>query len=109
MSEDRATASKAAKTTGKRVNMLLCSVLAAYLLSYCVLSLLGNYSQFLSRSGAIRYKSGLSAADIREWEPCGVIKYAGRYNFLGALYAPLVDIDRWIWHKPMQIITFESR
>jgi len=89
------------KTRNRKITIALWSAIALYAISYCGLSLLGDYSKFLSRSGKLRYESGLSAADIREWQPYGIVKYSDRCNFLGVFYSPLVDIDRNFWHKPM--------
>jgi len=75
-----------------RVAAALWSFMGLYVISYFGLSLFGDYSKFLSRSGKLRYGSGLSAADIREWQPYGLVKYSDRCNFLGAFYSPLVAI-----------------
>ncbi len=109
MTEDTTKTGRGRKTLLKKLPALLWCFLGLYLLSYFILTLLGGYSEFLSRSGAIRYGFGMNAADIREWQPRGVIKYSGRCNFPGAMYAPLVDIDRRFWHKPMQIISFDQK
>jgi hypothetical protein len=77
------------------------AVLALYALSYCGLSLCGKYSEYVTRSGNLRLSSGMSLADIREWEPYGIVKYNGGHNSLGLSYALLVDIDRKFWHKPI--------
>ena len=50
----------------------------------------------------------MSAADIREWEPFGIVKYNAGANFLGLIYAPLIDIDRKFWHKPLDFFKDES-
>jgi hypothetical protein len=76
------------------MSVTLWSILAFYVVSYCGLSLCGNYSKFLSRSGKLRNSAGMSVADIFEWEPYGIVKYNAGANSLGLIYAPLVDIDR---------------
>jgi hypothetical protein len=85
------------------ISVTLGSILAFYVVSYFGLSLCGGYSKYVSRSGNLRYSSGMSLADVREWEPCGIVEYNSGANSLGLLYALLVDIDRKFWHKPIDI------
>ena len=83
------------------ISVALWSIWAFYVLSYLGLSLCGSYSKFLSKSGNLRNSAGMSVADIFEWEPYGIVKYNAGFNSLGLIYAPLVDIDRKFWHKPL--------
>lgn len=92
----------------QKVTIVLWSVLALYAVSYVVLSLAGNYSGYLSISGKVRYESGLAVPDVREWEPYGVFKSNRGYNFLGLIYAPLVDLDQRFWHKAVDVFSDEG-
>jgi len=91
----------AKEVRNRKIAVALWSIIGLYALSYCVLSLLGAYSNLLSRSGKHRYESGLSAADVREWQPYGVVNYSDRHNVLGVIYSPLIDLDRRFWHQPI--------
>jgi hypothetical protein len=91
------------------------SVLAAYLLVYIVFSLFGSYA--MVQSGKLRYRSGLSISDLFEYMP-----YAMWYHEMllidgsividkdlgGWLYAPLIRLDRYYWHKTIYILPNES-
>lgn len=96
-----------AKLNKKQKAALCILLIAIYLGSYIILSMRGEYQ--MTMSGKRRYFGWLAMMDMCKWTPYGVTcevyigptgeKEIGRLNFLGALYSPLVWIDRTYIHK----------
>ena len=85
-------------------------ILLSYLLSYGILSAKGGY--VYSCSGQSRYDFGLSFPDQLIWMPKGLywersVSIDGGHNikctFLGALYSPLISIDREWAHRDKKL------
>ena len=90
---------------------ILYALFFSYFLLYIMLTIFGSYSLKLSSSGELKYDFGLSIPDQREWEPYGVVRERARFNSLGILFMPLIDLDRNCWHKPIKLIqpkTFQN-
>lgn len=79
-----------------------------YLIAYVILTLSGAYSNYLVPSGQLEYNFGLSAQDAVEWVPRGIVRDRAKFNFLGVLYMPLVDLDRTYWHKSIIVVPANS-
>ncbi len=87
-------------------------LLVAYAGSYGILSAMGDYRG--SQSGKIRYGGGLAVTDLMLWQPRGIWyqsnflavdgKTISRGNSLGFFYAPLIELDRAIFHTTQVII-----
>ena len=92
-------------------------LLVAYAGTYAILSAMGNYRG--SQSGKIRYEGGLAATDLMLWQPRG-IWYQSNYlaidgeiisrgNNLGYFYAPLIALDRALFHMTQDLLgTYEA-
>jgi hypothetical protein len=101
----------------KRKIALYILAVIVYLSSYIILSMCGEYQ--ITMSGEHRYSFGLAMMDIYKWIPYGVAceiyrdvsgnKRIHRLNFLGALYSPLVWIDRKYIHKNIDIFTMTEQ
>ena len=95
----------------KRIIGMAGLLLVAYAGSYALLSAMGGYRGF--QSGKIRYGGGLAATDLLLWQPKGTWyqsgflaidgKTLGRGNRLGYFYAPLIALDRKVFHKTQNI------
>jgi hypothetical protein len=91
-------------------------LLVAYAGSYAILSVMGDYQG--SQSGNIRYETGLAVTDISIWKPKGIWyqsefiaadgKKVSRGNSLGFFYAPLVVLDRKVFHRTSPYIEAET-
>jgi len=94
----------------RRFIIILCfALIAIYIVSYCILSAMGNYHW--DQSGLIRYEygSGLAVSDIELWRPAFAWyqnnyknidgEFTSRGNALGYFYSPLIILDRKIFHK----------
>ena len=89
-------------------------MLVLYISSYVALSAFGQYR--ITMSGKWRPWGGLAALDVYKWAPAGIEceryrNVAGknvfrRLNFLGALYGPLVWLDRTCVHPTKEIFDF---
>lgn len=99
---------KAIRHLNKRQKIGLCIlVVIVYVGSYTILSVCGEYQ--ISMSGENRYYGGIAFMDMYKWIPYGIVcevyrGVSGReeirgLNLLGALYSPLVWLDRRYIHK----------
>ena len=92
-------------------------LLVAYAGSYTIFSALGDYRG--TQSGKIRYGTGLAMTDIFIWQPQGIWYQRNfttadgemicRGNRLGYFYAPLVVLDRSIFHKTQEILEMQAQ
>jgi len=76
-------------------------VLALYLLAYIIDSSLGGYSLAPERDGKNRFKpefGGLSITDAILWQPRFGHQSLGRLDFWGAVFSPLIAVDRAVFH-----------
>ena len=97
--------------TKKRMIAVMGLLLVAYAGSYTILSAMGDYRG--SRTGTLRLHSVFALTDIMIWQPKGVWYQSGfvlmdgdiisRGNSLGYFYAPLISLDRAIFHKTQHI------
>jgi len=96
------------KSTTRRIVFLIGLAVGAYVCSYLPLSLAGEWR--FSESGKLHYTQGpLAVSDIIVWTPryCWYQynyrfingKHGSRGNRLGYFYAPLILLDRALWHK----------
>ena len=96
----------------KKQKAALCIVLIViYFGSYVIISMCGEYQ--MTMSGEHRYSFGLAVMDIYKWTPYGVVCEVYRdvsgkrsvrgLNILGALYFPLVWVDRKYVHQNLDI------
>ena len=86
-------------------------VIGGYCLLYVVLSLAGEYSQRLYPSGRLVYassSSGLVIPDSVIWMPWLIEWTPYSRNGLGWGYAPLVLLDRAIWHRNVLMVRFRT-
>jgi len=86
-------------------NRVLSGVLLLYFAAYFPLSIAGWYAGPYA-SGKTRIFSGTWAVrDHYVWRPRFVVWERFEFNFLGAIYCPLVLVDRYLWHrdKPAQL------
>jgi hypothetical protein len=93
------------RTRRRKIAMIALVTVATYLAAYVPLTLLGSYQPDMT--GRRRYSSGLAMMDAKYWQPAGMYfrKYIGvsgktdcSGDVLGSLYAPLILLDRAIWH-----------
>ena len=93
----------------------LCLMLI-YVLTYCVLSAKGSY--YWRQSGKLRYNFGFSVTDMIEWDPYGTVfhrqkgidgHYFTRTNDPGYLFAPLIYVDRAVFHKTQMLFSDEAK
>jgi hypothetical protein len=84
--------------------------LVPYIAIYVILSLLG--SEEYHPSGRHRYAGGLAVSDEIIHAPKYLWfelyieydgKYANRGNFAGHMFAPLILIDRKLWHRTVDL------
>ncbi len=86
-------------------NRVLSAVLLLYFAAYFPFTIAGDYAGPYA-SGKTRIFSGTWAVrDHYVWRPRLVVWERFEFNFLGAIYCPLVLIDRYLWHhdKPAQL------
>ena len=75
-------------------------LLVCYISSYVFLSATGHYMSYPTASGHLRFKDvGLAIRDRALWEPRGTVLTSIDFNVLGAVYSPLILIDRYCWHR----------
>jgi len=99
----------------KRISIVMLSALAAYVVSYVILSLCGAYE--FGQSGKMRYSFGLSVSDIEQWQPrfvhCRIFQQVDgtttlQANPLGYVFAPAILLDQKLFH-PTKWIFDESK
>lgn len=85
-------------------------IVTAYVGCYVILSLFGRY--VVTQSGVVRYQSGLSVSDVRQWQPpfafCQRFRQVDKHwtlhaNFLGYVFAPLILCDQAFVHRTVQL------
>ena len=92
-------------------------MLVAYAGSYTILSAMGDYRS--CQSGRFRYNGALAATDLMLWQPRGTWYQSdfedvfgstiSRGNYLGYFYAPLITLDRSVFHKTKDISGFSRQ
>jgi len=89
-----------------RISIVMLSALAAYVVSYVILSLCGAYE--FGQSGKMRYSFGLSVSDIEQWQPrfvrCRIFQQVDgtrtlQANPLGYVFAPAILLDQKLFHR----------
>jgi len=92
-------------------------LLVAYAGSYTILSAMGDYRG--CQSGRFRYNGALAATDLMLWQPRGTWHQGdfddvfgntiSRGNRLGYFYAPLITLDRSVFHPTKDISGFSKQ
>ena len=92
-------------------------LLVAYGGSYTILSAMGDYRG--SQSGKYRYNGTFAATDLMLWQPRGTWYQSdyedifgntiSRGNRLGYFYAPLITLDRAVFHNTKDISEFSKQ
>ena len=92
-------------------------LLIAYAGSYTIFSVMGDYRGY--QSGKFRYNGTLAATDLMLWQPKGTWYQSNfedifgntisRGNRLGYFYAPLITMDRALFHKSHEISGFSKQ
>ncbi len=95
------------RRTFRWVVSVVAFLVLAYVVSYCVLSLLGGY--YYNQSGEVRYSGGLAATDLVMYQPRFLGwqprfrrvdgTYTSRGNTLGYFYSPMIYLDRRFVHR----------
>ena len=98
-----------------RLGMLGVLLIAAYVGSYFVLSMRGEWRW--SQTGRLRYTFGLAVSDVERWFPAGVYWEpfrdiegvdTSRGDLLGYFYSPLVRADRAYVHPDRGVFATEG-
>ena len=86
-------------------------LLVTYAGTYAILSAMGDYRGY--QSGKYRFNGALAATDLMLWQPKGTWYQSdfedifgntiSRGNRLGYFYAPLIALDRAVFHKSKDI------
>ncbi|HEY3855248.1 MAG TPA: hypothetical protein VGO67_12715 [Verrucomicrobiae bacterium] len=83
-----------------RINSAASFLLVLYFGSYLALTVKGNYMEWPVPSGNFRIAGGAWAVrDIVLWQPKGTRLSVYGVNVLGAIYGPLIFLDRKLWHR----------
>jgi len=86
-------------------NKLASAVLLLYFAAYLPLTAGGSYAgPYVSGKRRI-FSQTWAVLDHYVWRPKFIVWERFDFNFLGALYCPLVLLDRYFWHhdKPAQL------
>ena len=80
------------------------SLLAIWLITYCIDSFFGGYILIPETIRVYDDKCTIRYIDVRvNWHPrLGRVDHAGG-SFLGLLYYPLIEADRLCWHKSISL------
>ncbi len=95
-----------------KIRWLIAVLMTGFFLLYFILSLSGEYSRRLYPSGRLTYdsySSGLSIPDSAIWMPQLIEWTPHSKNGWGWVYAPLVMLDRFAWHRNMLMIRFQEQ
>jgi hypothetical protein len=85
----------------RKVRFIIGAIIG-YAAVYLVLTINGEYQR--SPTGDVKYSGSVAVTDRLQWDPANVyLRISGTQafscNFLGAIFLPLVPIDRMLWHS----------
>ena len=82
----------------RRVVLVLTSLLLLYVVSFSLNTFSGGYRELPDRDGRDRYSFGLSMTTAVLWQPRFGYWTPFRSDWLGAIYSPLIRLDRRFLH-----------
>ena len=94
---------KFSSRTKKILDRISLVILVAYIGSYLVLTIFGEYRGPVASGRTKLFDWGWSALDSYIWQPKYLMLKRNNYNVGGLVYSPLILLDRMVWHRDKPI------